>query len=196
MCGGKGVIVSEMAFMDAIETKCEACGGLRFSQEALSFKYNGKNIGEVMDMSVSQAIEFFKGKPFVDKLESLEKVGLGYIHLNQSMSTLSGGELQRVKLADKLKEKGQVFILDEPTDGLHLDDIKRLKGIFNDMADAGNTLFIIEHSLDVMKDADYIVEMGPEGGLKGGSVLFSGRPCDIMDCEKSVTGRYIKESLE
>lgn len=196
VCGGKGVIVSEMAFMDAIETKCEACGGLRFSPEALSYLYKGKNIGEVMDLSVSQAIEFFAGQPFVEKLEALKKVGLGYIHLNQSMTTLSGGELQRVKLADKLKEKGQVFILDEPTDGLHLDDIKRLKEVFNHMADKGNTLFIIEHSLDVMKDADYIIEMGPEGGLKGGQVLFSGTPQEILASEKSVTRKYIEESLK
>ena len=132
----------------------------------------------------------------MEKLEALKKVGLGYIHLNQSMTTLSGGELQRVKLADKLKEKGQVFILDEPTDGLHLDDIKRLKEVFNHMADKGNTLFIIEHSLDVMKDADYIIEMGPEGGLKGGQVLFSGTPQEILASEKSVTRKYIEESLK
>ena len=119
----------------------------------LKYQYKGKNIAEVMNMTVRQAIRFFENTDFVNKLDMLEQVGLGYLHLNQSMTTLSGGELQRVKLADKLEERGQIFILDEPTDGLHLDDIRRLMKLFNKMTDQGNTLFIIEHSLDVMKDA-------------------------------------------
>ncbi|MEG2928407.1 MAG: excinuclease ABC subunit UvrA [Oscillospiraceae bacterium] len=193
-CGGKGIIVSGMAFMDAIETVCEVCEGSRFSKEVLKYKFKGKNIAQVMDLSVTQAAEFFSQYSFVSKLRSLEKVGLGYLHLNQSMTTLSGGELQRVKLASKLNEKGKVFILDEPTDGLHLDDIKRLIALFNQLADAGNTLFIIEHSIDVMKQADYIIELGSGGGSQGGEVLYTGTPQNMITQEKSVTGRYLYQS--
>ena len=157
--------------------------------------YKGKNIAEVMDMTVRQAIQFFEDADFVKKLDTLVQVGLGYLHLNQSMTTLSGGELQRVKLASKLDERGQIFILDEPTDGLHLDDIRRLMKLFNRMTDQGNTLFIIEHSLDVMKDADYIVELGPGGGLAGGDLLFAGTPKEMLEAERSVTREYLRESL-
>ena len=194
-CGGSGVIVSGMAFMDSIETICDECGGKRYSKETMNFKYKGKNISEVMDMTVNEALDFFKGEKFTDKLESLKKTGLGYLHLNQSMTTLSGGELQRVKLASQLYRKGSIFILDEPTDGLHLDDIKTLMKLFNEMTDAGNTLFLVEHSIDVMKEADWITELGPGGGESGGYLLYSGTPKEILKCEKSVTSRYIKESL-
>jgi excinuclease UvrABC ATPase subunit len=181
--------------MDSIETVCEVCHGTRYSEEVLKYQYKGKNIAEVMDMTVRQAIQFFEDADFVKKLDTLVQVGLGYLHLNQSMTTLSGGELQRVKLASKLDERGQIFILDEPTDGLHLDDIRRLMKLFNRMTDQGNTLFIIEHSLDVMKDADYIVELGPGGGLAGGSLLFAGTPKEMLEAERSVTREYLRESL-
>ncbi|MEG1972473.1 MAG: ATP-binding cassette domain-containing protein, partial [Oscillospiraceae bacterium] len=194
-CGGKGIIVSGMAFMDAIETVCEVCGGTRFSKESLEYKYKEKNIAEVMDLTVNQAIAFFEGEKFIPKLMSLKKVGLGYLHLNQSMTTLSGGELQRVKLAGKLKEKGKIFILDEPTDGLHLDDITHLMALFNEMTDAGNTLFIIAHSVDVMKDADYIIELGEGGGEKGGKILFAGTVAEMLKSKNSITAKYIKESI-
>ena len=194
-CQGKGVIISDMAYMDSIETVCEVCHGTRYSEEVLKYQYKGKNIAEVMDMTVRQAIQFFEDADFVKKLDTLVQVGLGYLHLNQSMTTLSGGELQRVKLASKLDERGQIFILDEPTDGLHLDDIRRLMKLFNRMTDQGNTLFIIEHSLDVMKDADYIVELGPGGGLAGGSLLFAGTPKEMLEAERSVTREYLRESL-
>lgn len=193
-CGGKGVIVSGMAFMDAIETVCEICNGTRFSKEVLQYTFKGKNIAEVMDMSVDNAIEFFADRPFIEKLASLEKVGLGYLHLNQSMTTLSGGELQRVKLASKLKEKGKVFILDEPSDGLHIDDIQKQINLFNEMTDNGNTLFIIEHSLDVIKNADYIIELGIGGGIEGGEVLYYGTPQDMLKAKRSVTGRFLYQS--
>ena len=159
----------------------------------LKYQYKGKNIAEVMNMTVRQAIRFFENTDFVNKLDMLEQVGLGYLHLNQSMTTLSGGELQRVKLADKLEERGQIFILDEPTDGLHLDDIRRLMKLFNKMTDQGNTLFIIEHSLDVMKDADYIVELGPEGGQVGGEILFTGTPKEMLESSGSVTREYLSD---
>jgi excinuclease UvrABC ATPase subunit len=128
-------------------------------------------------------------------LQSLQKVGLGYLHLNQAMTTLSGGELQRVKLASELKRKGAVFIIDEPTSGLHLDDVQKLMKLFNEMVDAGNSLFLIEHSLDVMKEADYIVEMGPGGGIHGGQLLFAGTPEEMLRSERSVTAPYLRDSL-
>ena len=194
-CGGKGVIISEMAFMDTIETVCDVCHGKRFSQDVLKYKYRNKSIAGVMDLSVDEAIEFFKGESFVDKLESLEKVGLGYLHLNQSMTTLSGGELQRVKLASRLNEKGAVYIIDEPTDGLHLDDVRKLMELFNKLVDEGNSLFLVEHSLEVMKDADYIIELGPGGGMSGGNVLFAGTVKDLLNSETSITRAYIIDSL-
>lgn len=194
-CGGSGVIVSGMAFMDSIETVCDLCGGKRYSKEALAYTYKGKNIAEVMDMTVDEAAEFFAGRPLCEKLTSLRRTGLGYLHLNQSMTTLSGGELQRVKLASHLNERGSIFILDEPTDGLHLDDIKTLMKLFNELTHAGNTLFLVEHSVDVMKEADYIVELGPGGGNSGGEIIFAGLPRDMLSCEKSVTRPYLAESL-
>ncbi len=194
-CGGKGIIISEMAFMDTIETVCDVCHGKRFSKDVLKYTYHNKNIAEVMDFTVEEAIEFFRGESFAEKLESLEKVGLGYLHLNQSMTTLSGGELQRVKLASQLNQKGAVFIIDEPTDGLHLDDVRKLMQLFNKLVDEGNSLFLVEHSLEVMKDADYIIELGPGGGMSGGNILFSGTVKDLLDSEASITRTYIIDSL-
>jgi excinuclease UvrABC ATPase subunit len=191
-CHGSGVIVSNMAFMDAIETVCDVCHGKRFSQDVLKYMYKGKNIAEVMDMTVDDAKEFFAGEPLTGKLESLRRTGLGYLHLNQPMTTLSGGELQRVKLASQLSRKGTIFVLDEPTDGLHLGDIKTLMKLFNELTDAGNTLFLVEHSLDVMKQADWLIELGPGGGMSGGKILFSGKPEDVLSCEASVTRPYLK----
>ena len=207
-CGGKGVIVSDMAFMESIETVCEECHGSRYNHEALQFRYRGKTIAEVMDLTVEEAIEFFCGMAFLPQLQMLEKVGLGYLHLNQSMSTLSGGELQRVKLADRLYSTaihlsatetrlsgGHTYIIDEPTDGLHLDDVRRLLELFDEMVDAGNTLILIEHSLDVMKRADYLIELGPGGGDNGGQLLFCGTPDAVLHAPHSVTAPYLKASL-
>ncbi|MCD8010099.1 MAG: excinuclease ABC subunit UvrA [Lachnospiraceae bacterium] len=194
-CKGKGVIVSDMAFMESIETVCEVCGGSRYSEEALQYTYHGKNIAQVMDMTVDEAMEFFADQDFLPRLSSLEQVGLGYLHLNQAMTTLSGGELQRVKLASELHRTGSLFILDEPTNGLHLDDIRKLMLVFNRMVDEGNTLFLIEHSLDVMREADYVIELGPGGGDAGGELLYAGPPAGMFDCERSVTREYLEESL-
>ena len=190
-CNGKGIIVSDMAFMESIETECEVCHGTRYNDEALSHKYRGMTIAEVMDMSIDEAREFFDGQPFQPQLEALSKVGLGYLHLNQSMTTLSGGELQRIKLADNLYRKGELYIIDEPTDGLHLDDIQRLLALFNEMTDRGNTLILIEHSLDVMKNADYLIELGPEGGESGGRLLYAGEPKGILASDGSVTRKFL-----
>jgi len=191
-CGGKGVIVSDMAFMESIETVCDVCHGTRYNEEALRHTWKGKNIAEVMDLSVEEAIEFFEGQPFQPQLRALEQVGLGYLHLNQAMTTLSGGELQRIKLADQLHRKGEVFIIDEPTDGLHLDDVRRLLQLFHKMTDAGNTLILIEHSIDVMKEADYIIELGPGGGEAGGQLLFAGTPREMLRSSKSVTRPFLE----
>lgn len=209
VCKGRGVIVSDMAFMESIETTCEECHGSRYNPEALSYHYHGKNIAEVMDLTVSDAIDFFEGQPFLVQLQALEKVGLGYIHLNQSMSTLSGGELQRVKLADNLYDaafidgatlrgrakpmlaKGRCFVIDEPTDGLHLDDVRRLLDLFQQMVDAGNTLILIEHSIDVMRQADYIVELGPGAGPDGGRLIYQGIPSQMCQSATSVTCQYV-----
>ena len=207
-CGGKGVIVSDMAFMESIETVCEECHGSRYNHEALQYRYRGKTIAEVTDLTVEEAIEFFCGMTFLPQLQMLEKVGLGYLHLNQSMSTLSGGELQRVKLADRLYSTaihlsatetrlsgGHTYIIDEPTDGLHLDDVRRLLELFDEMVDAGNTLILIEHSLEVMKRADYLIELGPGGGDDGGQLLFCGHPKALLSAPRSVTAPYIADSM-
>jgi excinuclease UvrABC ATPase subunit len=195
VCGGKGVITSDMAFMDTIETPCEACSGTRYSDEALQYTDDGKTIADVMALSVRKAARFFKDEPFAPALQALERVGLGYLRLNQSMTTLSGGELQRVKLASYLDRKGDLFILDEPTDGLHLDDIRRLMEVFQQMVDAGNTVILIEHSLDVLKEADYVIELGPGGGRMGGQLLFAGTPKELLNAPHSVTAPYLRQSL-
>lgn len=194
-CKGKGVILSDMGFMDPIETICDLCNGSRYSEEALQYTYNNKNIAEVLDLTVEEAIDFFKGEDFVEKLYSLERVGLGYIRLNQSMTTLSGGELQRVKLASHLNLKGSIFIIDEPTGGLHIQDVKKLLDLFNYLVDEGNSLFVIEHNIDVIKEADYIIELGPGGGIHGGKILFHGTPREMLESKYSITRPYLLENL-
>ena len=225
VCGGKGVIVSEMAFMDNIETVCDACGGLRYSKEALKYTIGARgkeqgardmtcpqasssskeyslapcpsplapnlNIAQVFDLSVRLASEFFRGTVIEEKLRPLMDVGLGYLHLNQALSTLSGGELQRMKIASYLAEKGKTFIIDEPTDGLHPKDVQRLINLFEKMVDEGNTVYVVEHNTDVIKAADYVVELGPGAGEQGGCVLFAGQPRDLLNCPNSVTARYL-----
>lgn len=215
VCHGKGVISANMSFMDVIETPCEACGGLRYGPEVLEMRVRGKSIAEVMDLSVGEAIAWFggtdaaaagasatapwpAGKPaqlaaqIARTLEPLARVGLSYLHLNQAISTLSGGELQRLKLASHLADAGEVFVLDEPTAGLSLADIANLVRVFDAMVDAGNSVFAIEHSLEVIKGSDYVVEVGPAGGEAGGELLFAGLPRDLAACERSITARYLR----
>ena len=211
VCQGRGVIVNDMAFMDAIETTCEACGGLRYSPEVLSYKVNGLNIAEVMDLTANKASELFAGSIIAEKLEPLRKVGLGYLHLNQSLSTLSGGELQRIKLASYLNaslipnqtsrfshhsspithHQSLIFIMDEPSDGLHAGDIERITDLFNSMVEAGNSIFLIEHNIDMLKACDYLIELGPGGGAMGGKIIFAGTPKAMSECPASVTGPYM-----
>ena len=191
VCGGKGVIVSEMAFMDNIETTCDACGGLRYNQEALAYQLRGKNIAEVMDLSVRLASDFFSGTDIERKLLPLKQVGLGYLHLNQALSTLSGGELQRLKIASYLNEQGKIFIIDEPTDGLHPKDISRIIELFRNLVSEGNTVYVIEHNIDVIRAADHVIELGPGAGENGGHLIFSGTPQAMIRCKESVTAAYL-----
>lgn len=195
VCGGKGVIVSDMAFMDAIETVCEACGGLRYSPEALQYKVEGITIAEAMDLTVRKASLRFAGTIIEKKLLPLMQVGLGYLHLNQSLSTLSGGELQRVKLASYLDSKGKIYVLDEPTDGLHVKDIRHIIDLFDSMVQQGNSIFLVEHNLDVLKAADYVIELGPGGGQMGGELLFAGTPLEMLSAPLSITSAYLKAEL-
>ena len=194
VCQGKGVIVSEMAFMDSIETVCESCGGLRYSKEVLQYKVDGLNIAETMDLTVRQAMERFKGTIIEQKLKPLSDVGLFYLHLNQALSTLSGGELQRMKLASYLGKAGQILVLDEPTDGLHLQDVQHIIELFDNLVDKGNSLFLIEHNLEVLKAADYVIEVGPGGGDEGGRIVFEGTPEEMLTDENSVTSPYLRNS--
>ena len=191
VCGGKGVIISEMAFMDNIETVCDACGGLRFNNEALQYTVEGKNIAEVFDLSVRLASDFFRDTAIEQKLKPLKRVGLGYLHLNQALSTLSGGELQRLKMASHLGERGKIFIIDEPTDGLHLKDVQRIIDLFRELVAEGNTLFVIEHNTDVIRAADYVIELGPGAGEDGGRLIFQGTPAEMKACPDSVTAPYL-----
>ena len=197
VCGGKGVIVSEMAFMDSIETVCEACGGLRYAPEALAFTYTSPatgetlNIAQVMDLSVRLASAFFKGTVIEQKLRPLVDVGLQYLHLNQALSTLSGGELQRLKLASYLGEQGKVFIVDEPTDGLHIKDVRHILALFDSLVERGNTVYLIEHNMDVIRSADWVLELGPGAGENGGTVVYAGTPAGMRSCRASVTREYL-----
>ena len=197
VCGGKGVIVSEMAFMDAIETTCEACGGLRYKPEALQYKLTSPATGETldiaqaMDLSVRLASAFFAGTVIEKKLRPLVDVGLQYLHLNQALSTLSGGELQRLKLASYLGVENKIFIVDEPTDGLHIQDIRRIIALFDSLVARGNTVYMIEHNLDVIRSADFLLELGPGAGEAGGRLLYAGIPAGLRDCPASVTRTYL-----
>jgi excinuclease ABC subunit A len=204
-CKGEGTITVEMQFMADIKLKCEACHGKRFSSEVLEVEYRGMNIYDVLEMTVDQAIAFFgarKGafeKKIVKRLQPLHDVGLGYIKLGQSSATLSGGENQRVKLAYYLgEEKAEptIFIFDEPTTGLHFHDIKTLLKAFDALIERGHTIIIIEHNIEVIKCADHIIDLGPEGGKAGGYIVCEGTPEQVAACDKSYTGRFLKEKLQ
>jgi excinuclease ABC subunit A len=200
-CKGAGTITVEMQFMADLVLECEACHGHRFKHDILDVRFEGKNIDDVLNMTISEAIEFFGShhqKTIVNKLKPLEDVGLGYIKLGQSSSTLSGGENQRVKLAYFISQERQeptLFIFDEPTTGLHFNDIKRLLASFNALIERGHTILIVEHNLDVIKFADWIIDLGPNGGDKGGELVVAGTPEDVVKNPKSITGQYLKEKL-
>lgn len=199
-CQGDGILKIQMQFLPDIYVKCEECNGKRFNEDTLQVKFKGKNIAEVLDMSVSQALEFFDAIPRIKRiLQTLNDVGLGYIKLGQAATTLSGGEAQRVKLADELSRKGTgktLYILDEPTTGLHFADIDKLLHVLHGLADKGNTVLIIEHNLDVIKTADWLIDLGPEGGDKGGQIVCEGTPREVAACPQSYTGKYLKPELD
>lgn len=195
VCGGRGVIRPEIAFADPVEIVCEECRGKRFNPIALSYHYQGKNIDEVTSLTVNQAVEFFDDPKISRKLKGLRDVGLGYMTLGQSTSSMSGGENQRLKLASELNNKGNIYILDEPSTGLHYKDIEHLMGLLRKMADRGNTIIMIEHRLEMIAAADWIIEMGPLGGSEGGRVVFSGVPENLIKEKDSLTGKYIRMNL-
>lgn len=190
-CQGLGVVYTDLAFLENVKLPCEVCGGRRFKEEVLEYQLNGKSIAEVLEMTVEQALEFFELKEVVRKLQAMSDVGLNYITLGQPLSTLSGGECQRIKLASELHKKGSIYVMDEPTTGLHMSDIGDLLGIMNRLVDAGNTVIVIEHNIDVISQADWIIDMGPDGGSRGGQVVFEGTPSKIIHAEQSITGRYL-----
>ena len=198
-CWGDGVIRIEMNFLPDVYVPCEECHGTRYNKETLEVKYKDKNIYDVLEMTIEEAYYFFENiPPIKQKLEVMNSVGLGYVKLGQSATTLSGGEAQRVKLASELYKKispKSIFILDEPTTGLHSDDVKRLLAVLNNIVDRGGTVVVIEHNLDVIKQADYIIDLGPEGGVKGGNIVALGTPEEIIKNENSYTGKYLKKVL-
>jgi len=198
-CGGEGHIQISMQFMPDVYVECHECNGTRYTSDALEIHWRGKHIADVLDMTVEEARRFFVDQPAIyDKLSVLHEVGLGYVRLGQPATTLSGGEAQRVKLSTELSRRATgktLYILDEPTTGLHFDDIQRLMIVLNALVDKGNTVIVIEHNLDVVKTADWVIDMGPEGGARGGEVVAEGTPETVAKAKKSHTAKYLKEVL-
>ena len=190
-CGGTGTVELNLSFMDKTDMECSECNGNRYKQEVLQYLYKEKNIVEIMEMSVADAVDFFEAKDIQRQLKSMETVGLGYLSLGQPLNTLSGGESQRLKLAKELNKKGNIYILDEPTTGLHLSDVSNILLIIEKLVEKGNTVIVIEHNLDVIRNSDWIIDLGPDGGTGGGEVLYEGPPAGLIDCERSVTAKYI-----
>jgi len=199
-CQGDGLVKIEMHFLPDVYVTCEVCRGKRYNRETLEVRYKGKNIADILDMTVAEALAFFEPVPSIkQKLQTLHDVGLDYIRLGQAATTLSGGEAQRVKLATELSRRATgrtLYILDEPTTGLHFADIRRLLEVLNQLVDQGNTVVIIEHNMDVIKTADWIVDLGPEGGNEGGKVIAAGTPEEVARQDKSFTGQYLARALK
>ncbi|MBR6016142.1 MAG: ATP-binding cassette domain-containing protein, partial [Prevotella sp.] len=199
-CGGNGYKTIEMNFLPDVMVPCETCHGKRYNRETLEVRYKGKSIADVLDMTINQAVEFFENVPSIlQKIKTMQDVGLGYIKLGQSSTTLSGGESQRVKLATELAKRDTgrtLYILDEPTTGLHFEDIRILMQVLNRLVEKGNTIIIIEHNLDVIKLADHIIDMGPEGGRNGGTILSTGTPEEVARSKKGYTPKFLREELK
>jgi excinuclease UvrABC ATPase subunit len=191
VCKGRGYIETDLSFMDSVETICEECGGKRFKHEVLEYKYNGRSIANVLDMTIAEAVDFFMQKEIKNKLKYIFDVGLHYMTLGQPLDTLSGGECQRLKLAKELSKKGNIYIMDEPTTGLHMSDITGILTIIDRLVDKGNTVIVIEHNLDVIRNADWIIDVGVEGGSRGGQILFEGTPGNLRNCKESITAKYL-----
>ena len=205
MCQGEGALKVSMQFMADITLTCEACNGKRFKDEVLEVKYRDKSVSDILDMSVDEAIAFFSEdakecRRIIERLRTLSDVGLGYVKLGQPSSTLSGGESQRVKLASYLAreftDKRMMFIFDEPTTGLHIHDINRLLKAFNALIEAGHTIVIVEHNMEVIKCADHIIDLGVEAGAEGGTIVFEGTPQELAKCDKSHTAKFLKRKTE
>ncbi|MFN8534904.1 MAG: excinuclease ABC subunit UvrA [Dehalococcoidia bacterium] len=194
-CKGSGVIYTDLAFLDGVKLPCEICQGRRFKDEVLVYRLNGKSIGDVLALTVAEARALFTQREIVRKLQAMSDVGLDYLTLGQPLSTLSGGECQRIKLASELHKQGSIYVLDEPTTGLHMSDITHLLAIVNRLVDGGNTVVVIEHNLDIIRNADWVVDLGPEGGSKGGRVVFTGTPRDLLDAPGSLTGHYLRQGV-
>ncbi|HZY78201.1 MAG TPA: excinuclease ABC subunit UvrA [Cyclobacteriaceae bacterium] len=194
-CQGLGVTYTNLAFLDEVKLPCEVCGGKRFKDEVLAYKYKGKSISDILEMTVEQALKHFDNKEITNRLQAMNDVGLTYLTLGQPLSTLSGGECQRIKLATELHKKGSIYVMDEPTTGLHMSDVGNLVAIMNKIVEDGNTVIVIEHNIDVIKNADWVIDMGPEGGTKGGSVIFEGTPKELMKAKGSLTGEYLKKHV-
>ena len=198
-CSGDGIIQIEMQFLPDVYVPCEVCHGARYNRETLEVKYRGKSIADVLDMTVDEALEMLGNIPQIaNKLQTITDVGLGYIHLGQSSTTLSGGEAQRVKLATELSRRATgktMYILDEPTTGLHFADVERLLQVLQRLVDTGNTVLVIEHNLDVIKSADWVIDLGPEGGDKGGEIIAEGTPEQVADVPQSHTGHFLRRFM-
>ncbi|MDR3541006.1 MAG: excinuclease ABC subunit UvrA [Desulfosporosinus sp.] len=190
-CKGRGYIETDLSFMDSVETICEECGGKRFKHEVLEYMYNGGSIVEVLEMTIAEAVDFFIQKEIKNKLKYIVEVGLHYMTLGQPLDTLSGGECQRLKLAKELSKKGNIYIMDEPTTGLHMSDITGILTIIDRLVDKGNTVIVIEHNLNVIRNADWIIDVGVEGGSGGGQILFEGTPGNLRNCKESITAKYL-----
>jgi excinuclease ABC subunit A len=198
-CSGDGIVKIEMHFLPDVYVPCEVCGGKRYNRETLEVRYKGKSIYDVLDMTVEEAVTFFENVPKINRImKTIYEVGLGYIKLGQPSTQLSGGEAQRIKLATELSRRSTgktIYILDEPTTGLHFEDVSKLIEILQRLTEGGNTVVVIEHNLDVIKTADYIIDLGPEGGDRGGEVLCTGTPEEVAKHKESYTGQYIKKML-
>lgn len=194
-CKGKGVIVTELVHLSPVVSVCESCGGSRYNDYALSLKYRGKNILDIVSMTVEEALTFFEDAKILNKIKPLKKVGLSYLTLGQALSTLSGGEIQRIKLAQALNQKGKIYILDEPTTGLHPSDVVKLMELFHSLVDQGNTVIIIEHNLDIIKQADWIIDIGPDGGKNGGELVFEGTPSELVNSANTHTADSLRAEL-
>jgi len=198
-CEGAGMKLIEMNFLPDVQVACESCNGKRYNRETLEVRYKGKSIADILNMSIEDAVPFFENMPHIlRKIKTIQEVGLGYITIGQSSVTLSGGEAQRVKLATELSKKdtgNTIYILDEPTTGLHFEDIRILLNVLQELVDIGNTVIVIEHNLDVIKVADHIIDMGPEGGAAGGEIIFNGTPEELIKNKKSFTGIFLKKEM-
>ena len=194
VCKGKGVITPDVAFADPVTIPCEACGGTRYSDEARSFRFQDKNIVEILDLTIDEAMNYFNMPKIIKRVNMLKEVGLGYLTLGQTTSSLSGGEIQRLKLASHLQKEGQIYLLDEPSLGLHKKDNSKLLSLFQHLVNRGNSVIIIEHNLDFIAASDWVIELGPGGGKQGGHIIFEGTPEEMLHAE-TLTAKWLRDGV-